>query len=693
MMTHDQQQAAEAEPTGDIPMGVVWDEGEPPPGAPPPEDGAPTEAQPEAEGEAVQGTVVHSPEAGEAVTPKRALLDDINARLKATFEAWHTYAMLAWAQRWQTAEAYVQDPDLYREIVEEAEAEIRRQRATVAKRLDKARVRKDEAQIKLLTEEQAQLERKAPSAMRMDALVLKARGGRLARQAALPVCVAFGPLVALFAGGLWWPLLAYPVAWGWLAVQGHAIAVASGTAEAAPVEGQARVLAPQGGAPPASPAPANASVGASAAENTILAHLADWQERASGRGLEGVIPASPVLDSLGIRVVLTTTGKITPEALLKREDALRAALDIPADVKMVVSPGASGQEAVLRIRTRTPRLDTRWNPGRAGVGFVPETGRTVDVDAYGHRLVAGVTGAGKSTAMRPWMASVVLNPRAQLVFIDPKGQEAGLWEHCARTVKGVGSDGQAAMYAVICAVADELEWRQESAQGTDWEPTEDHPELVVVIDEGAALVRMSKVKAYRDVLSKVEYLATQGRAGRVWVHWATQYPTKSEGVPAQVAENILARMCLALDSPQSDRVMFGEQATATGWSPSRLDMPGWALVRTGPADVPEQVATWHMDDDQVRALPARSPWGGAPEAPPGAGGMPPALRAALTLSEGARGVTGHEIADGCGMDLVDMQEELRQAGVLGSRFTNSEGRQVRGYPREVLEEAASRYEG
>ena len=63
-----------------------------------------------------------------------------------------------------------------------------------------------------------------------------------------------------------------------------------------------------------------------------------------------------------------------------------------------------------------------------------------------------------------------------------------------------------------------------------------------------------------------------------------------------------------MDSPRADRVVFGEQATATGWTPSELDMPGWAMVRTGPKDVPEHILMWHMTDAQVEALPEREPW-------------------------------------------------------------------------------------
>ncbi|MDT0302868.1 hypothetical protein RM446_12165 [Streptomonospora sp. DSM 45055] len=694
MMTHDQKPPA----TDEIPMGLVWEGGEPAdaPEAPRPDDYEAREAPPEA----ARGTVVPAPEAGEAASPKRALLEDVNARLQAAFAAWHTYAMIAWARRWQTAEAYIQDPQLYEEIAEEARAEIWRQRAAAAKKLDKARIRKDEAQVKLLSEELALLERRAPSAMKMDALTLKARGGRLARQAAVPAAVAFGPLVALFGAGMWWPLLAYPVAWGWLAVQGHAIAVAEGSTAVTETPAQAPVLAaPQGGASPASPpAPGAPVVGASEAENRILGCIAEWAKRASGRGLAGVAPASPTIDALGIRVVLTTTGRITPEALGKKIDAIRAALSVPTGVRTDLSPGEVGDQAVLRIRTRTPERDMTWRPDRQGIGVDTDTGAPV-VLPKGRMLIAGTSGAGKSVLLRVVMAEALCaDEPTVVVYLDGKGEESALWKGKVRIANTPHE-----ILSVLADLGRESAARSQAMQEqgvATWVPTEERPRIVVVVDEGAEIVSMDNPDEEIDLIKRLRPLATMGRSRGIDLKWATQKPTVGEGIPSQLAGVMQDRLALKTAGRKENNLVLGPD-----WSSHELELGGFALANVhgrGPGQAPIQV--WDLSDDSaVLGLPEAQPWrhvprGGAPEAPREAGkeadGIPPVLAAALALLEmdpDANGLQGQDVARACDMDLLAAQEALREAGVKGDRYYQN-GTRVRGYPRSALEEAASRYE-
>lgn len=560
----------------------------------------------------LEGTLVTAEATTAAVTPARASLDAVNGRLRASLEASHTYALLAWARWMDATTGYVMDPDLRQDMIDDAERDLDRKRVRAAKQL----TRSLDATKRAAAEREVQrLKNRQVSELEVDARVLSARGKRLARRFAVPAAVVAGPIAAAVMDGPLICFLAWPAAWAWLALQGRAHARAElGTTTISPLEEKARHLAT--GTPAPEGQEAARVVGASEEENAILARLEarHWSENAKGRGLDGLAPGAPTIGSTGIAVPMALHGKWTPAKVRSSADVIRAMLAVPEGMGMQVMPGRTGDEVVVRIRTRTPGTDMSWNPSRVGIGVVPETGRVVDLDAYGHRVVAGVTGSGKSTAMRPWMASVVLNPLAALVFLDPKGQEAGLWEHCARTVKGVGALGRAHMYATIQEVVDELVWRQENAHGTDWVPTEEHRELVVVIDEGAALVRMSKDKAYKDVLDLVEKIACEGRAAKIWVHWATQYPTKEDGIPAQVVENILHRLALRTSGPQADRVVFDEQATATGWSPSELAFPGWGMLRTPDQDaVPEHIQLVHMRDEQVRALPVREPWSNADE--------------------------------------------------------------------------------
>lgn len=713
-------QVEEVDPhTDGIDMGVVWQEGqeEAPREAPrggmvdaPPLAATPTEeADSEAkggdrrsEGEAPEASTRFTPadEPDNAVTPKKALLEDVNARIGGTISAWHTYAMLACHRRWQTIEAYVQDPDLYREIVEAEQADIRRERAAVAKRLHKATIRKDMDQAKILKEELEELERRTPSAMKMDALTLKARGGRLARQLAVPAAVAFGPVAGVVGAGWWWALLAYPIVWGWLAAQGHAMAVADGTVTVSeePAEKARELVTP----PPASPeAPQEAPtvvMGATESENLILGHLAEWGERSEGRGLEGVAPGTPTVDVLGIRVVLTLSGKATTDSLKKKMPALRAALSVPRDTRSDLSEGDLGDQSILRIRTRTPSRDMVWRPGRVGVGLDTDTGQPV-VLPKGRMLIAGTSGAGKSVLVRVAMAeALAADEPTVVVYIDAKGEEAGLWRDKIRIA--TEQDDILTLLAELNREAADRSRIMQSQGVANWTPTPERPRIVVVVDEGAELIDMHDMSA-KDPEDRVDMLGPIGPTGRLGrsraidLKWATQKPTVGEGIPSQINGVMQDRIVLKTAGRNENNQVLGSD-----WKTHELELGGFAVTNIagrGPDQAPVQVWDLHRDE-QVASVPGGRVWRYEPDpqAPepvegPREAGLPRVLAAALTLSEGARGVRSEDVAGAVGMDLLDTQNAMRDAGVAAGRFTNSVGEQKRGYRREDLEKAAARY--
>jgi S-DNA-T family DNA segregation ATPase FtsK/SpoIIIE len=243
------------------------------------------------------------------------------------------------------------------------------------------------------------------------------------------------------------------------------------------------------------------------------------------------------------------------------------------------------------------------------------TGEPVVLSPYGFRLVAGATGMGKSVTMRPWIAEVLANPNAAVIYIDPKHQEYRLWDGKCRV-----EHEKPAIYALAKELQAELARRQRQSTGTTWTPTPQDPELVVIVDEGAVLVRMAKQKPWKDLLEIFEEIATMGRAGRIWLTWATQYPTKEQGIPPQVVEMMLDRVALSVESAQADRVIFGEKAGDTGWQPSELDaLPGLSLVKA-PGRKPNPVRGWFLDDETAKRLPGGIIWRGtAPAVQPGDG--------------------------------------------------------------------------
>src|SRR5690625_1348775 len=179
---------------------------------------------------------------GGALSPAKANLAEVNDKLKAALESAHTYALLAWNRRWEVAMDYVMDPALRQQMLDAAEEDLDNKIADAEKAVRRSNRPEDTARA---NKKLKRLERREISELEVDARVLRARTIRLATRCAIPAGVIVGP-VLLAASGMWWGLLAWPAAWGWLALQGRAMARAESTTTATvtPVDNTAVTGAP-----------------------------------------------------------------------------------------------------------------------------------------------------------------------------------------------------------------------------------------------------------------------------------------------------------------------------------------------------------------------------------------------------------------------------------------------------------------
>ncbi|MCI0387048.1 ATP-binding protein [Streptomyces sp. CNQ085] len=376
--------------------------------------------------------------------------------------------------------------------------------------------------------------------------------------------------------------------------------------------------------------------GATAEEKQLLERLDPswWVQHAPDRGLSGTVTGVPQLGEAGITCAVRLDGEWADLGKFRAaEPRIRALLGCRTALRIQIKAGDRGGWAQLILRTRTAvdGKSLRWTPDRQGIGVDEVTGEIVDVPIVGtHKLVAGMTNMGKSVAWRPWMMRAVADPCMTGVLLDPKRLEARLWQGRIRTEghqRGSQDEVHQAIYDTICELCAEMEHRQAVADVTQWNPTPDYPLILVVIEEGAAIVRMSKDKRWSDVLDKLDGLFTLARATGFWIVWATQYPSRTNGgITAQVSENIGSTLALTVDSQTADRVIFGENAAEKGWTPSDLDgIPGRALVKHK-GRKPSPVRIWHVTDEMVKALPTSGPvWRGTAPAPASAAERP-ALR-------------------------------------------------------------------
>lgn len=553
-------------------------------------------------GEPIEGRLLTPSETTTALTPTKAGLEEINARLRAALEAANTYALLAWARWMDATTGYVMDPHLRQDMLDDAERALDDKRVRAAKQRTRAL---DPAKKAAAEREVERLKNRQVSELEVDARVLAARGKRLAARFMWPAAVVAGPVAVAVMGGPLACFLAWPAAWAWLALQGRAHARADLGTTATQLEEKARHLATA--TTPAPPAPQGQTVGATDTENRILARLAEWPKRAPKRGLDGTTPGTPTLGETGLTVVVHTDGRLTPTDLIKKTPAVRALLGVPTDTAMDIVQGDQGDEALLRIRTRTPARDMTWHPGKTGIGIDVTTGEEVDLETYHRMLIAGASRSGKTVMLRVLMAKVAQDPNARLILIDAKRVEAARWKHVARTAST--AEGISSLMGEIKHEMDER-YREIAATGDPLTPSPDRPRMVIVVDEGAEVITMEDKET--PIMANLRSLAMMGGEAEMHLWWCTQKPTMTgpgRGIDNAIAGQMTgARVCLRVTDPKESRTVLGEDANASGWNPHELERAGLALIRDGERG-PDPVAVWDMSSvEHIRALDPREPW-------------------------------------------------------------------------------------
>jgi len=422
-------------------------------------------------------------------------------------------------------------------------------------------------------------------------------------------------------------------------------------------------------------------------ESAIIHRIATWDDHAAERKLHEVIPGHPIIDESGLLIPIDLAGQWTPGKLDGAADQLRALLAVPDEVRTQVKPGGTADRAALRVRTRTRDLDLQWSPERKGLGLDADTGGVVRVDVTDRILVAGMSGSGKSVALRVLMAEALSLEHTVLVIIDLK-VEGALWSHCAR----VESEPEG-IEQLVRELGDEMRER-EAIMRTEsldmWEPTAKRPRIVVVVDEGAEL--MSEVE---ECVSGLRSLARRARSAQIPLWWATQKPTvsgKGPGLDSAISMQLTTQIALAVPSPTEARNVLGEDATAKGWHAEDLQKGGWALVRVQGEDrAPDPVRVLFMKKEDVKALPARKAW--RRESTTSIAALSKdVLGTALWLSEGLQGVSTAKLAKMLGITDVEVHRRMSVYGAKpeANAFAMGNGEKARGYRRSVLEAAKNR---
>jgi S-DNA-T family DNA segregation ATPase FtsK/SpoIIIE len=238
-----------------------------------------------------------------------------------------------------------------------------------------------------------------------------------------------------------------------------------------------------------------------------------------------------------------------------------------------------------------------------------------------HLLIAGATGAGKSSCINSIITSILMRTtpeQVRMILIDPKRVELGMYNDLPHLLTQVVTNPKKAANALEWAVR-EMEMRYEllaeigvrditgynEAFDQGELPTRDNPDpvsgksysrlpfIIVVVDELNDLMMV----AARDVEASVTRIAQMARAVGIHLIIATQRPSV-DVITGVIKANVPSRLAFAVSSLQDSRVILDQPGA------EKLVGQGDMLLVTASSNKAQRVQGAWVTEDAVRKVTA-----------------------------------------------------------------------------------------